>query len=641
MYRREAFEGASGFDEAYQDSLADLDLGLRLKEAGWASLVDLSVTATWAGPPGHSAGPAEGDLVAFNQRWSGKVPAGRSRGTVQSGHSRRSDRSGANVVGYFEAELGIGQSARLVVDAIEAAGSSCATYSWYRHHSRAGHKFRHRGEKLGRYPYPIDIICLNGDMLPYFAAENAGRVGRHYTVGFWHWELEELPPNYVRALDLLDEVWVGSEFTRRAVAASTDKIVTTVPLPVPMRQNRPAHSRTEVGIPQGFVFGFMFDARSTMVRKNPDGLITAFCRAFDPGEGPLLVIRVINGGWDRTAEKLGSLASGRRDIVVVDKFLSPELAAEWTGLVDCYVSLHRSEGFGLTIAEAMSWGTPVVATGYSGNMDFTTADNAFLVDWSPASVPPGNPSYPAGGHWAEPDLASASALMRWVWEHLEAARERGQRGRDELRLSHSLPAAAEVVSARMHEIGRIVQGPGWDRRQSPQPLWRPGPLPLKGQKLATLRLNLGAGDDRKDGYLSVDLRSDVADVLADVTRLPFADESAAEIFASDLLEHFPATKTALILAEWHRVLAPGGKLTLRVPNLLALAKLLVEHPHTRDDVIRNIYGGHRWGPDGAWDTHHTGWTPAMLHEQLDRAGFLVMSDDGEPNHTVTAMRLGR
>lgn len=639
MYRREAFEGAGGFDEAYGTGPADVDLGLRLKEAAWASLVDLMVTVPLVAPPRALAETPGEDNTALTERWSKNASTEGVPGPAEAS-THAGTGWGANVFGYFEAELGIGESARLVVDAIEAAGGSCATSSWYRHYSRAGHEFRHRGQLRRRFPHPVDIVCLNGDMLPYFAAERAGSFGQRYTVGYWHWELEELPPNYVSALNLLDEVWVGSEFTRRSVAASTDKPVVVVPLPVQARPEHPVHSRDEAGIPEGFVFGFMFDALSTVERKNPTGVIAAFCHAFKPGEGPLLVVKVTNGDRDGTAAKLRSLAGARPDIVVIDRYLSPGLAAEWTGLVDCYVSLHRSEGFGLTIAEAMSWGTPVIATGYSGNMDFTTADNAFLAEWSPTLVQPGNPSYPAGGRWAKPDLLSAAALMRQVWEHPAEARERGERGRKDLQESHSLGAAAQVISARVDKIGRTAAAWRGARRLTSTPLCDFGPLPFVKSPQPRLRLNLGAGEDRRDGYLSVDLRSDIADLLADVTRLPFADESVAEILASDLLEHFPATRTVQILAEWHRVLVPGGKLTLRVPNLLALAKLLVEHPHTRPDVIRNIYGGHRWGPDGAWDTHHTGWTPDMLHAELKGTGFLVMNDDGDLNNTVTAMRLG-
>lgn len=190
-------------------------------------------------PPGEYQTPTDEEWEEFPGHFVLHRDAGPAEVTACAGTARPTGhRWGTNVVGYFDAELGIGQSARLVVDAIEAAGGSCATNSWYRHYSRAGHKFRHRGQALGRYPFPIDVVCLNGDMLPYFAHEHACTFGQRYTVGFWHWELEERPPNYVRALDLLDEGWVGSEFTSKAVAGSTDKPVVTVP-PTSDREGRP------------------------------------------------------------------------------------------------------------------------------------------------------------------------------------------------------------------------------------------------------------------------------------------------------------------------------------------------------------------------------------------------------------------
>jgi SAM-dependent methyltransferase len=159
-----------------------------------------------------------------------------------------------------------------------------------------------------------------------------------------------------------------------------------------------------------------------------------------------------------------------------------------------------------------------------------------------------------------------------------------------------------------------------------------------------IRLNLGAGDDRREGFISVDLRSEVADVVCDVRKLEhWADDTVDEILASDLLEHFPADQTADLLAEWHRVLVSGGTLTVKVPNLFQLARAIVAYTDLgRFDVVaalvRNVYGGHRWGPDGAWDTHHTGWVPAQLHDALILAGFEVLTDDGALNMTVVARK---
>ena len=160
---------------------------------------------------------------------------------------------------------------------------------------------------------------------------------------------------------------------------------------------------------------------------------------------------------------------------------------------------------------------------------------------------------------------------------------------------------------------------------------------LPGPACELIRLNVGAGDDRRAGYLSVDLREDCADVVATVERLPFRDGCAAEVLAFDILEHVPSFRTQDLLREWHRVLTPGGKLTCRVPNLQVLGLFLARGENLQQ-VIENVYGGHRWGPDGAYDTHHHGFTPATFVEELSRAGFTTVKLDNEPNMTAVAVR---
>lgn len=148
-----------------------------------------------------------------------------------------------------------------------------------------------------------------------------------------------------------------------------------------------------------------------------------------------------------------------------------------------------------------------------------------------------------------------------------------------------------------------------------------------------LRLNLGGGDDHYEGYVNVDLREDVADVCADVRSLPVPDDSVSAIIAYDILEHLTPVHTLSALREWQRVLQPGGTLAIRTPNMLELCRWVVEGRQV-GLAIQNIYGGHKFGPEGEWDCHHTGWTPAQLRDRLEAFGFEFVSDDEELNHTV-------
>jgi len=272
----------------------------------------------------------------------------------------------------LRAELGVGEAGPLLVAGLGAAGVPNTTRAYCQTVSRQTHRFDET--RPSEQPYAINIMCVNADQIGAFAL-SMGRqffAGR-YSIGLWFWEVEEFPRSMCRAFDHVDEVWVASEFVRGAIAARTDKPVTTITLPV----LPPAEldvDRDRLGLPERPVLLYMYDFMSVLERKNPLGLIEAFSKAFSPDEGPVLVLKSINGDRRRAdLERVRYFASRRPDVIVWDGYVTPEDRLALIAASDGYVSLHRSEGFGLTIAEAMSLGTPVIATAYSGNMDFMQA----------------------------------------------------------------------------------------------------------------------------------------------------------------------------------------------------------------------------------------------------------------------------
>jgi len=362
---------------------------------------------------------------------------------------------GIVVAGYLNAELGIGEGARLTTRVVAATGLPFTTVGFRRTPSRQDDSFGLVGDD--RRDLATNIVVVNADQLAHFASEAgpAFFAGR-YTIGQWAWELETFPEVFWPALDLVDEVWAVSEFTRAAIAAVTTKPVFAFPHPIAAPDPPADIDRAALGIPDRFTFLFCLDLFSILERKNPLGLIAAFSQAFAPDDGPVLVVKAING--DRQVADLEQIkwaARGRPDIVVIDHYLDPDENAALMASADCYVSLHRSEGFGLTMAEAMALGKPVIATAYSGNLDFMDRDTAYLVPWATGVVPAGCDPYPEGAHWAEPDLPAAATLMRHVFRHPAEAAAKGQVARERVLVSHGIDQRAAFVRTRFAEIQAI------------------------------------------------------------------------------------------------------------------------------------------------------------------------------------------
>jgi glycosyltransferase involved in cell wall biosynthesis len=158
-------------------------------------------------------------------------------------------------------------------------------------------------------------------------------------------------------------------------------------------------------------------------------------------------------------EKLKYAIRGRPDIVLMDGYLDAIKNATLTALSDCYVSLHRSEGFGLTIAEAMALGKPAIATGYSGNLEFMTSENSYLCPSVRSPVGSEREPYPADSYWSEPDVSAAANILRRVYDCREEARVRGLRGAQDIQSSHSPAIAGRAIRDRLATIRRRRTSP--------------------------------------------------------------------------------------------------------------------------------------------------------------------------------------
>lgn len=353
---------------------------------------------------------------------------------------------GIEIAGYFRAEMGLGELARSTVAAVAATGIPYSTLT----DSDVIHRQNHEFSDLEGNAHAVNIVCMNADSLTHFAYRMGTKYFQdRYTIGIWAWELEEFPEAFDSSFEYVDEIWGISEFTKNAIAQRSLKPVYAMPVTVNPPNTVKDFDLSTLGIPKGYTFLFCFDLLSIYERKNPLALIDAFTKAFTEGEGPVLVIKALNGDKKLAdLEKIKIRAHGRSDIIIVDKYLD---YADNVGLFsasDCYVSLHRSEGLGLTIAEAMSLGKPVIATAYSGNLDFMDSDNSFLVSYTYGNVPEGCDPYRPGAKWAEPDINEASDLMRWVYENQDEAAAVGERARKDMLENHSPRSLSTFIAER-------------------------------------------------------------------------------------------------------------------------------------------------------------------------------------------------
>lgn len=317
-------------------------------------------------------------------------------------------------------------------------------------------------------PPQISLVHLNADtaFFDYLFLRERG-LERSYTIGYWAWELAKFPEEWNSSFAFVQEIWVSSRFAYEAIAPATSKPVLLMPMAVAVPPPEPGLGRADFGLPDDkFLFYFSFDFRSYAGRKNPLAAVAAFRRAF-PGRNvsAALLLKTIGSGW-KPEERDGLLETIRGDprILLIDRELARPRAIALLALSDCFLSLHRSEGFGRGPAEAMLMGKPVIVTDYSGTRDFATSDTAILVDYE--LVPVGAEEYPGarGQAWAQPDIEQAAAAMRKIAGDRTLANRLGKAGRARIRELYD----PTVIGARYVERFLDITRNGQERPQARQ-----------------------------------------------------------------------------------------------------------------------------------------------------------------------------
>jgi glycosyltransferase involved in cell wall biosynthesis len=358
---------------------------------------------------------------------------------------------GVNLFGYFKSPIGLGAMTRGLATALRGAGVTVAEnvigniamdadlgpddflrrWDW-----------QHDTNLFVSYPHIREHLL---HALPEFMVR-----GRR-NIAYLAWEQRDAMHWWRDTYSDFEQVWALSDFAATSLSRVLERPVLDVPCVVDTAAFPPAASKADWGLPaDACVFLYVFDANSSIERKNPEAALEAFAQAFGRRRDVLLLMKATNAHRLVHRTRLRALVDRAEQLGCNVRFLMRRLSTpdvlRLISSVDCYVSLHRSEGFGYTCAEAMAYARPVVATGYSGNLGFMSPDDAFLVDVTETPVTVADGPFQRGSVWAEPEVAHAAALMSLVQREPERARAVGLRGRDTVRRRLSPEAIGTLVA---------------------------------------------------------------------------------------------------------------------------------------------------------------------------------------------------
>ncbi|MBY0573289.1 MAG: glycosyltransferase [Undibacterium sp.] len=368
--------------------------------------------------------------------------------------------AGINLIGYARSEHGIGQSLRQFATALDASRIDYEVIEFNKNNLSRTQDGTLEDKCVEDGKYGINIFHINADQMEEAALHLPSHLFSRYNIGYWHWELPDMLAEHLTGFNNLNEVWVPTSFVQEAVAKMSPIPVIKIPHAIHFEPSNHA-VRSYFDLPESkFLFLVMYDFSSYQERKNPDASIRAFELAFKNASDEVgLVIKTQNSQHHQADfQKLKQRLAKYSNVIWIDRTLTRQEVYDLQAVCDCYVSLHRSEGYGLGPAESMFLGKPVIATNWSGNTEFMHQHNSLPVDYQLVKIERDVGVYKAGNTWAEPSVDHAAKLMHQIVNDTELRNRIGKAAAKTMRDEYSPSTIAKRIQQRLNFIQNDIIG---------------------------------------------------------------------------------------------------------------------------------------------------------------------------------------
>jgi hypothetical protein len=364
---------------------------------------------------------------------------------------------GVNLYGYANGELGIGEDVRMLAHSLQEAKIPFCVINIKLHQS-ISQKDKSVNQWLSNEPkYYFNIFCATAiEHSRLITKKGLSIMQGRYNIGLWPWELPHWPSSWHHAYNLVNEIWGISEYTAKSFQ-SANVPVRTMPLPVELCHIAKL-KRCDFNLPsKAYLFIFSFDFNSTITRKNPTAVLSAFQKAFpeETAEQVGMVLKISHANHkSKRWRKIKRLINKDKRIYLIEKEFRKSEVLSLYKCCDCYVSLHRAEGFGRGIAEAMLLGMEIITTGYSGNLNFCNQDSVHLVNYQLRYLKKYEYFHYENQQWAEPDVSHASKLMQKVYK--QKAQEIKHNGMEQFSYSFCGSAYKERLQEIFNTTSQLI-----------------------------------------------------------------------------------------------------------------------------------------------------------------------------------------